>query len=120
MGNLKPMVAAFDLFSLFDIRVGRVMSADSTTGLRTPSVDLRIDIGMHEPLRSIGQFSLVDPKELVGGLVVVCRNLGAKRVGSYTSEALVLGTPHPDSPSGQHQALPLSAHIRARPGDEAF
>lgn len=69
---------------------------------------------------SVGQLALVDEADLIDRMVVACVNLGARQMGPYTSEALVLGTPHPDNPDGASQALPLLAPARATPGDIVF
>jgi tRNA-binding protein len=56
----------------------------------------------------------------VGRNVVVCINLGPRKIGRYVSDALVLGVPHPENPDGQGQATPLYVEDRAEPGSQIF
>src|SRR5262245_47814582 len=106
---MKP-TASFDDFLKLDLRVARVTSAKLTEGTRAPCRQVVLDAGPLGTLVSIGQFALVPEEELVGREVVICCNLGTRRMGKYESQALVLGSPHPQSPNGQSQALPLYAH----------
>jgi tRNA-binding protein len=98
------------------MRVGRVLRAERAAGTRAPCRVLTVDLGPLGVVQSVGQLALVAEADLVGRNVVVCVNLGARRIGSYTSEALVLGAPHPDNPAGQGQAVPLFVDDRAEPG----
>jgi tRNA-binding protein len=52
--------------------------------------------------------------------VVVCINLGPRKIGRYVSDALVLGVPHPENPDGQGQATPFYVEDRAEPGSQIF
>lgn len=117
--DLKPDVS-FDVFERLEMRVARVESAARTEGTHKPSRELVLDLGPYGKLTSIGQFALLDEEELLGRLVVCCCNLGKRRMGRYLSEALVMGTLHPETPAGQEQALPLWAHPDAAPGDRVF
>lgn len=116
---MKPDVP-FDIFQQLELRVARVRAAPLAEGTRAPSRVLTLDLGPLGVRTSVAQFALVPEADLVGRLVVVCSNLGTRRIGRYRSEALVLGTPHPGSPDGQAQALPLAAHPDAAPGDVVF
>jgi tRNA-binding protein len=118
-GEVPPDVP-FEVFLRLDFRVARVMRAHPAVGTRAPSRVLTLDLGPLGVRTSVAQFALVPEAEMVGRNVIVCRNLGVRRIGKYTSEALVLGTPHPDNPPGQGQALPLFAHPGAAPGDRVF
>ena len=110
----------FEAFRKLDFRVARVTRASLAEGTRAPSRVLMLDLGPLGVRTSVAQFALVPEAEMVGRNVVACCNLGTRRIGRYTSEALVLGTPHPDNPPGQGQALPLFAHPEAAPGDRVF
>jgi tRNA-binding protein len=107
-------------FESVDMRVGRVLSAKRAAGTRAPCLVLTVDLGPLGVAQSVGQLALVAESDLVGKNVVVCINLGARRMGSYLSEALVLGAPHPDNPEGQDQAVPLCVDERAVPGSQIF
>ena len=106
----------FGKFQNVDIRIGRVISATPAEGMRSPSRVIRIDLGPLGEVQSVGQYALLSEAELVGRNVVVVINLGSREMGTYVSDALMLGGPHPDSPSGQSQAMPLWADERAAPG----
>ena len=69
---------------------------------------------------SVGQYALIEEADLVGTMVVLCVNLGSREMGAYRSEALVLGTRHPNSPEDQGQAVPLSAGSSPAPGTPIF
>ncbi|WP_456424972.1 tRNA-binding protein [Rhodocaloribacter sp.] len=118
-GEVQPDVP-FEVFLRLDFRVARVTRAPLAVGTRAPSRVLTLDLGPLGVRTSVAQFALVPEAEMVGQNVIACRNLGVRRVGKYASEALVLGTPHPDNPPGQGQALPLFAHPEAAPGDRVF
>jgi tRNA-binding protein len=116
---LKPKIT-FGKFANVDMRVAQVISADLTEETRSPCRVLELDLGQFGRLRSVGQFALVPEDQLIGRKVIACCNLGTRQMGSLTSEALVLGVPHPDSPDDQDQAMPLQAHESARCGDSVF
>jgi len=111
---------SFAGFEALDLRVARVERVQATEGTRVPCRELVLDMGSLGTRTSIGQFALVPDEELVGRKVIACCNLGSRRIGRYTSQALVLGTAHPDSPPGQAQALPLYAHPSAACGQAVF
>jgi len=102
------------------MRVAPVISAPLTEETQNPSRVIELDLGPFGKLPSVGQFALVPQEQLVGRKVIACCNLGTRQMGSLTSEALVLGVPHPDSPDDQDQALPLYVHESARCGDAVF
>ncbi len=110
----------FEVFEAVDLRVAAVIAAPLAEGTRARSRKLTLDVGELGTLQSVAQFALVDEEEMVGAHVVACVNLGSRQIGRYASEALVLGTPHPQSPAGEAQAIPLRAHPAARPGDRIF
>jgi tRNA-binding protein len=115
----RPQVS-FAGFESVDMRVGRVVSADMALGTRAPSRVIRVDLGSLGIVQSVGQLALVPEAELVGRNVVVCINLGPRKIGRYVSEALVLGVPHPDGPEGQAQATPLYVDGGAELGSQIF
>lgn len=110
----------FGKFQNVDMRVAVVRAVIETTEARFPSRILELDLGELGTRKSVGQFALVDEADLVGSKVVACVNLGSREMGPYLSEALVLGTPHPDSPSDQNQALPLRADPESSPGEQVY
>lgn len=116
---LKPLIT-FGTFANVDMRVAQVLSAPLAEGTRSPCRVIDLDLGHLGRFRSIGQFALVSEEQLVGRKVIACCNLGPRKMGPYTSEVLVLGVPHPQSPEGQSQAIPLYVDELARCGDGVF
>jgi tRNA-binding protein len=115
----KPQIT-FGKFQNVDMRVARVVAAPLAEGTRFTSRVLTLDLGPLGPRTSVAQLALVDETDLVDRLVVCCANLGVRDVGPYQSEVLVLGTPHPKSPDGESQAVPLWADPMASPGDAIY
>jgi tRNA-binding protein len=116
---IKPRIT-FGKFANVDMRVAQVLSAPMAEGTRNPCRVIELDLGYLGKLRSVGQFALVPEDQLVGRKVIVCCNLGPREMGPYTSEALVMGVPHPQSPEDQDQAMPLYVDPSARCGDGVF
>ena len=102
------------------MRVAEVLSAKEAVGARIPSRVFELDLGPLGRRQSVGQYALLAEEDLVSKKVVVCCNLGTRQMGRYKSEVLVMGAPHPDSPRGQHQALPLMVDHRSANGDKVF
>jgi len=116
---LKPRVT-FGKFTNVDLRVVRVLAAPLATGTAKPCRVLTLDADELGRFISVGQFALVPEDELVDRKLIACCNLGPREMGPHTSEVLVLGVPHPDSPEDQEQALPLYVDARATCGDPVF
>ena len=110
----------FGKFQNVDMRVAVVRSAPIAAGTNAPSRLMSLDLGRLGLRQAVAQFALLDEADLVGKHVVACVNLAPRQIGDHLSEALVLGVPHPDSPDGQAQALPLLASHMATPGDRVF
>jgi tRNA-binding protein len=115
----KPQIT-FGKFQNVDLRVARVVSAPMAEGTRFPCRVLELDLGPLGKRVSVGQFALLNEDELVGRNVVACVNLGPREMGPYVSQALVLGARHPASPAEQAQAIPLTVHADATPGDTIY
>ncbi len=110
----------FGKFDNIDMRVAQVLSAPLAEGTKFPCRVFDLDLGHLGRRKAVGQYALVSEDDLVGKNVVVCANLGPREIGPYTSEALVLGVPHPSSDPDENVALPLYASSLARPGDRVF
>lgn len=118
-GEQKAQIT-FGKFENVDLRVARVISAKMAEGTKSPCRVIELDLGTLGRRISVGQYALISEDSLIGSNVIACVNLGSRAMGPYTSEALVLGTPHPDSPIGQSQAMPLIADARATPGEQVY
>lgn len=124
MREPKPQITR-GKFQNVDLRVAIVRGAPIVEATRYPSRVLELDLGGLGTRTSVGQFALLEERAFVGAKVIACINLGEKRMDNggsdaLVSDALVLGTPHPDSPPGESQALPIWADPSAQPGEEVF
>jgi tRNA-binding protein len=115
----KPQVT-FGKFDNIDMRVAKVVSAPMAQGTRNPCRVITLDLGSLGQRQSVGQYALIDEGDLVGHNVVVCINLGTREMGPYVSDALLLGAPHPESPSDQSQATPIFVSDLAQLGSRIF
>jgi tRNA-binding protein len=84
----------FDDFARVEMRVGRIVAAESFPEARKPAYRLRIDFGPEVGERaSSAQLTLTypDPAALVGRQVVAVMNFPPRRIAGFSSEVLVLG-----------------------------
>ena len=117
--NPKPQVT-FGKFDNIDMRVAKVISAPMAQGTRNPCRVITLDLGSLGQRQSVGQYALIDESDLVGHNVVACINLAPREMGAYMSEALLLGAPHPESPSDQSQATPIFVSDLVQPGSSIY
>jgi len=110
----------FGKFQNIDMRAAKVISAPLADDTDKPSRLITADAGHLGTFTSVAQMTLIPEEELVGKMVVICRNLSPRQIGEYTSEVLVMGVPHPDSPEDQSQAIPLLIDDRTIPGDPVY
>ena len=110
----------FTQFEAIDMRVAEVMSAPMAEKSRFPSRVIALNLGELGSLTSVGQFALIPEEELVGKKVIVCINLGKRKMGKYLSEALVLGVEHPNNNKGQNQAVPFYTTCNAINGSSVY
>jgi tRNA-binding protein len=88
-------VQGVDAFGVLDMRVGRIVRAESNEQARKPSYKLWIDFGELGTKTSSAQLTdLYAADELVGTYVIAAVNLGTRRVAGFPSEVLVLGVPN--------------------------
>jgi len=86
---------SFADFEKVDVRVGRIVRADSFPEARKPAYRLTIDFGPEIGVKtSSAQLThRYTREELEGRLVLGVVNLGPRRIGPFTSEVLTLGVP---------------------------
>ena len=85
-------------FERVEIRVGRIVTAESFPEARKPAYRLTIDFGPELGIkRSSAQLTVRYPREtLVGRLVLAVVNFPPRQIGPFMSEVLTLGVPDAD------------------------
>jgi tRNA-binding protein len=107
---------SYDDFEAVDIRVGRVVRAETFPEARRPAFKLWIDFGAEIGVRkSSAQLTVhYTLEDLPGRLVLAVTNFAPRQIGKFMSEVLVLGVPdasgavvllHPD------QDVPLGGRM---------
>ncbi len=88
-----PRDLSWNDFLRVELRVGRIVSAESFPEARKPAYILQVDFGADiGQRRSSAQVTaLYDAKELVGRLVVGVVNFPDKQIGPLMSQCLVTG-----------------------------
>ncbi|HET6778708.1 MAG TPA: tRNA-binding protein [Gemmatimonadales bacterium] len=90
---MSPVNAA-DAFGILDLRVGRIVRAESNARARKPSYKLWIDFGpLGEKTSSAQLTARYSAEDLQGRLVIAAVNLGERNIAGFTSQVLVLGVP---------------------------
>jgi tRNA-binding protein len=84
---------SWDEFAKIELRVGRIISAETFPQARAPAYILHVDFGDAIGTRkSSAQITdLYTPEALVGRLVVAVINFPKKQIGPLMSECLVTG-----------------------------
>jgi tRNA-binding protein len=88
-----PGSATIDDFERIDMRVARIMAAESFPAARKPAYRLTLDFGPGGIRRSSAQLpgTYPDPEALVGRLVVAVVNFAPRNIAGFESQVLVLG-----------------------------
>jgi tRNA-binding protein len=91
---MEQSVHTVEQFSMLDLRVGTILSAEPFPEARKPAYRLLIDFGPLGVKRSSAQITeRYEADELAGRRIVAAVNLPAKRIAGFKSECLVLGVP---------------------------
>ena len=86
---------SFEQFLAVDIRIGRVVAAESFLEARKPAYKLSIDFGPAVGVKrsSVQITEHYTPETLVGRLVAAVVNFPPRQIGKFMSEVLTLGFP---------------------------
>jgi len=88
---------SIDQFAAVDLRVARIMSAETVDG-STKLLRLVLDVGEPQP-RTVfsGIAAIYTPSDLVGRMTVMVANLAPRKMRFGTSEGMVLAAAHADT-----------------------
>ncbi|MDP2423478.1 MAG: tRNA-binding protein [Bacteroidales bacterium] len=88
-------IAIFEDFLKLDIRIGKIVEAESFQEARKPSYKLRIDFGNALGIKkSIAQLTANYTADALKGKLVICVvNFLPRQIGNAVSEVLTLGVP---------------------------
>ena len=111
-GGAQPEHISIDDFAKVDLRVARIVTAESVDGA-DKLVRLTLDVGDHRRQVFAGIRRAYDPARLVGRHAVVVANLAPRKMRFGTSEGMVLAA----GPGGEDIFL-LSPDEGAKPGME--
>jgi tRNA-binding protein len=85
-------MATYEDFTGIEIRVGRVIKAETFAQARRPAIKMWIDFGQLGVLTSSAQVTRrYGPEELVGSQVLGVTNFPPRKIAGFSSQVLVLG-----------------------------
>jgi len=109
-------MSPFEAFSSVDIRAGRITRVEVNAGAIKPSYKIWIDFGVLGELATSAQYTALYQAEALRGKTVVCAvNLGARRIGGFKSEVLMLG-----AEEGPGKTVFLTTERDVPPGSKVF
>ena len=97
----------FDEFAKVQLRIGRVESAEPVPGMKKVFKAV-IDIGNEKREVAVGAALWIKPEDFVGSIVVICTNLQPRKIGSITSNGMLLAA---DGPEGRPVFLTAVEHV---------
>ena len=79
----------YDEFSKVHLKIGKVIHAECIPGMNKV-FKVVVDIGDERRDLAVGAALYFSPEQFVGRMVVVCTNLEPRRIGSLTSNGMLL------------------------------
>jgi tRNA-binding protein len=116
--EIKSTVSKEETFDKLEIRVGRIISVETTHAAPKPSYIIKADFGKFGVKTSVGRFTKQSIKELTGKQILGVLNFEPRQIGEIRSEFLCLGVQYPKAESGE--AMIISPVIEAKIGGKLF
>ena len=85
----------FEEFSKVQLKIGKVIKSESMPGMKKV-FKATIDLGTEQREIAVGGAMHYKPEEFVGRVVVVCTNLGPKKIGNIISRGMLLAADGPE------------------------
>ena len=107
--EIKSIVSKEDTFDRLEVRVGRIVSVESSALAAKASYVIRADFGKFGIRTSVGRFAQHSIEELNGKQILGILNFEPREIGGVVSEFLCLGVQYPKAESGEATIItPLS------------
>lgn len=94
----------FDEFIKVQLKIGKVVSAEAISGMKKVFRAI-VDIGSEKREVAVGAATWIKPEDFVGRTVVICTNLQPRKIGSMTSNGMLLAA---DGPEGRPVFLTIT------------
>jgi len=96
----------YDEFSKVHLKIGKVIHVECIPGMNKV-FKVVVDIGDERRDLAVGAAAYFSPEQFVGRMVVVCTNLEPRRIGSLTSNGMLLAAEGTD---GRPAFLTIADH----------
>lgn len=94
----------FDEFIKVQLKIGKVLSTEAIPGMKKVFKAV-VDIGSEKREVAVGAAMWIKPEDFVGRTVVICTNLQPRKIGSMTSNGMLLAA---DGPEGRPVFLTIA------------
>ncbi len=97
----------YDEFSKVRLKIGKVIHAERIPGMNKV-FKVIVDIGYEHRELGVGAAPYFSPDQFVGRIVVICTNLIPRRIGSITSNGMLLAA---EGPNGRPAFLTIGDDV---------